>query len=386
MSDLSPDLLLGATDFGINSRYELLFLSDGTIYFSDLHGSNLKLSGPPTLISFFRRIDAGENPSRVLADIEAVQGSDHAARVRMTFAQLVDEGIYRRKLSLAPASITTAKLKRFRAQLDWLVDIGGENKACRAFERIATSSIACIGLGGAGSLCAMMLAAFGIGKLTLVDGDEVAESNLVRQMFYTVDYAIQRRKKADVLAARVLQLTSYTCPVAISRNLQSLEQTRSIVRGHDLVIMTADAPRILINRVVNDACIAEQVPLISSFFGQIGPLFVPGYSHCFACLESTWRAEAGREHDMVVEALQVRPTREYPSMVSGPVQTADALFLEAVAFITELLEPLTFGAILRLRRLSQDRELIKLSERCSKCGLFEDSPWSSFVQRESRLP
>jgi hypothetical protein len=97
-------------------------------------------------------------------------------------------------------------------------------------------------------------------------------------------------------------------------------------------------------------------------------MYVPGRSPCFTCLESTWRQEAGDEYDMVVEALQVRPTREYPSLISGPVQVADAMFLESLALITNAFVPQTLGAVIRLNRFSQERREVRLQTKCKVCG------------------
>ena len=52
-----------------------------------------------------------------------------------------------------------------------------------AVERIAASHVAVFGLGGVGGSAAEALARGGVGKLTLIDGDTVALSNLNRQAF-----------------------------------------------------------------------------------------------------------------------------------------------------------------------------------------------------------
>src|SRR5437764_11726349 len=54
------------------------------------------------------------------------------------------------------------------------VGLGGQKKIC-------ASSVLCIGAGGLGSPIAMYLAAAGIGKIGIVDFDQVDFSNLQRQ-------------------------------------------------------------------------------------------------------------------------------------------------------------------------------------------------------------
>ena len=51
-----------------------------------------------------------------------------------------------------------------------------------AMEVLAQKHVAVFGLGGVGSFCAEALARAGVGALTLVDDDTVAESNLNRQL------------------------------------------------------------------------------------------------------------------------------------------------------------------------------------------------------------
>ena len=48
-------------------------------------------------------------------------------------------------------------------------------------ERLWRSSVAVFGIGGVGSHCAQALARSGVGRLLLVDGDSVSETNLNRQ-------------------------------------------------------------------------------------------------------------------------------------------------------------------------------------------------------------
>ncbi|MBQ5348533.1 MAG: ThiF family adenylyltransferase, partial [Phascolarctobacterium sp.] len=55
--------------------------------------------------------------------------------------------------------------------------IGQEN-----IEKLQAAHVAVVGLGGVGSYIAEALARSGVGALTLVDADEVASSNINRQL------------------------------------------------------------------------------------------------------------------------------------------------------------------------------------------------------------
>lgn len=74
--------------------------------------------------------------------------------------------------------------------------LGGEG-----VERLARASVAVFGLGGVGSFTAEALARAGIGRLVLVDGDVVDETNLNRQLVAL--RSTVGLPKAEVMARRV---------------------------------------------------------------------------------------------------------------------------------------------------------------------------------------
>lgn len=70
--------------------------------------------------------------------------------------------------------------------------------------RLARAHVAVFGLGGVGSWCAEALARCGVGALTLIDEDTVAESNLNRQIEALGSTIGQ--SKAEAMARRVLDI------------------------------------------------------------------------------------------------------------------------------------------------------------------------------------
>ena len=67
-----------------------------------------------------------------------------------------------------------------------------------ALERLAAAHVCVVGIGGVGSWAAEALARSGVGRLTLIDLDHVAESNLNRQV-HALDATVGQAK---VLAMR----------------------------------------------------------------------------------------------------------------------------------------------------------------------------------------
>ncbi len=75
-----------------------------------------------------------------------------------------------------------------------------------AVEKLSSSHVAVFGLGGVGGYVTEALARSGVGKLTLVDSDVVAPSNINRQIIATLDTIGE--KKTEVMKRRVLSINS----------------------------------------------------------------------------------------------------------------------------------------------------------------------------------
>ena len=74
-----------------------------------------------------------------------------------------------------------------------------------AMERLQRSHVAVFGLGGVGSWCAEALCRAGIGELTLVDLDDVSESNINRQA--AALHSTVGMKKAEATALRLKDIS-----------------------------------------------------------------------------------------------------------------------------------------------------------------------------------
>lgn len=96
-----------------------------------------------------------------------------------------------------------------------------------------------IGIGGVGSWAVEALARGGIGKLTLIDYDTIAVSNINRQL-HTLDSTLDL-KKAQVMANRVREINP-DCDVTVIDdfiNMQNMEEYLS--RRYDYVIDAIDS-------------------------------------------------------------------------------------------------------------------------------------------------
>ena len=116
---------------------------------------------------------------------------------------------------------------------------GGINRlyGAEALTRLAQSHAVVIGIGGVGSWAAEALARSGLGRLTLVDLDHVAESNFNRQL-HALEPSLGQAK-VDAMAARIAQINPQ-CEVRCVDDFLTPENVTEII-GSDSQTLVLDA-------------------------------------------------------------------------------------------------------------------------------------------------
>jgi len=150
-------------------------------------------------------------------------------------------------------------------------------------KRLKAASILCIGTGGLGSPIALYLAAAGIGRLGLVDGDVVDFSNLQRQILHgTKDVG---RKKLNSARDRIREVNP-NVQVDLYDTFFTSENAREIVEPYDIVIDGTD--NFPTRYLSNDVCVFTKKPNIYGsifrFEGQCS-VFAPNLGGpCYRCM------------------------------------------------------------------------------------------------------
>jgi molybdopterin/thiamine biosynthesis adenylyltransferase len=171
-------------------------------------------------------------------------------------------------------SFTDEELDRYARHLV-LREIGGPGQ-----QKLKASSVLVVGAGGIGSPAALYLAAAGVGRIGLVDMDEVAVSNLQRQILF--DARDLGEPKVEAGARRLAALNPHTAVEPLSLRLDETN-ARALVSAYDVVLDGTDdfATRFC----VNAACVAEGKPLVSAALGRwTGQLGVFAGRPCWRCL------------------------------------------------------------------------------------------------------
>ncbi|UWQ80380.1 ThiF family adenylyltransferase [Leisingera sp. S132] len=142
-----------------------------------------------------------------------------------------------------------------------LPEVGAEGQA-----RLARAHVLVVGAGGLGCPVLQFLGGAGVGRITVMDGDVVEESNLHRQVLYsTADIGLPKAQAArqQVLAANPgLQVTAQV------RRLDAANAVQ-MVAAADLVVDAADS--FAVSYILSDECLRQGKVLISaSALGQSG--------------------------------------------------------------------------------------------------------------------
>lgn len=149
-------------------------------------------------------------------------------------------------------------------------------------EALKRARVLVVGLGGLGCPAAIYLAAAGVGKLLLVDGESVELSNLNRQVLHW---------KADVGRPKVRSAIEKLRQLNPSIEVEGIplevspENVSGLVKEADLVVDGMDNYRTRF--LVNEACIRNNKPFVhAAVYGFEGQLFtvIPGKGPCLRCV------------------------------------------------------------------------------------------------------
>lgn len=149
--------------------------------------------------------------------------------------------------------------------------------------KLLESSILVVGVGGLGSPAALYLAAAGVGRLGLVDGDDVELSNLQRQVLHgTRDIG---RPKVESAAETLADINPDTT-VQLHGTRLSRENVWDLVSDHDVVLQCSD--NFETRYLVNDAAYFAGKPVVDAsifrFEGQATVLHPAAGGPCYRCI------------------------------------------------------------------------------------------------------
>ena len=228
-------------------------------------------------------------------------------------------------------------------------------------ERLQASRVLIVGLGGLGCPAALYLAAAGVGKLLLADGDAVELSNLQRQIAHSSnDIGTNKaRSAATAIAALNPEVELEVIPEALTEEVMP-----ELLQRVDLVVDATD--NFPVRFALNRACIGAGVPLVSAAAvrseGQVAVFDPVRGGPCYHCLY---------EEGSAATALSCSDSGVLAPVV-GVIGSLQAM--EALKVLTGFGEPLR-GKLLLLDLRTMDIRQLALPPRpdCPACAHLRDA-------------
>jgi tRNA A37 threonylcarbamoyladenosine dehydratase len=127
-------------------------------------------------------------------------------------------------------------------------------------DRLAEAHVVVLGLGGVGSFAAEALARAGVGRLTLVDGERIEETNVNRQL-HALDGELGRFK-ADALAERLHRAAPDARIDAVSEFYGEESAARLVPPAASFVVDAMDTVVAKLHVVAR--CLDERIPVVTA--------------------------------------------------------------------------------------------------------------------------
>ena len=150
-------------------------------------------------------------------------------------------------------------------------------------KKLLGSCVLIVGVGGLGSPIAIYLAALGIGKIGIVDKDNVEISNLSRQIIFTTNDV--KKKKSNMAIKKLKKINPDIQLQSFNKKL-TIKNINRIAKNFDIMVDGSDNFRTRF--LVNDYCLKNKKILvsgaISKFDGQVYTFnFSKKRSPCLRC-------------------------------------------------------------------------------------------------------
>ncbi len=185
--------------------------------------------------------------------------------------------------------LTPGERERYDRQI-MIGEIGQEGQ-----ERLKRSRVVIAGAGGLGSPIALYLTAAGIGMIRILDHDQVALSNLNRQVLHWEEDI--GRKKVDSARTKLSKLNSAAEIEAITETITE-ENVSRLVDGCDAIVDAMD--NIPTRYILNRCAIEKNIPFfhgaVNGFEGRVMTI-IPGETACLRCM---YRGPAPQEKFPVI--------------------------------------------------------------------------------------
>ena len=252
-------------------------------------------------------------------------------------------------VAVAVRALTPQQVQRFSRHII-MPQVGSMGQ-----RKLMNASVLLVGAGGLGSPLAMYLAAAGVGKIGIVDFDDVDITNLHRQLLHGMGDI--GRLKVDSAADTIREINPDAEIVKINKHINS-ENAMEIAEDFDILIDGTD--NFPTRYLINDLGVLMNKPVVHGsifmFDGQV-TTFLPGQG-CYRCLYP-----APPPPGMVPSCAEAGVLGVLPGIVGSLMAT------EAIKLILGVGKPLV-NRLLMVDALDMDMRTVKIRKdpNCPACG------------------
>jgi molybdopterin-synthase adenylyltransferase len=237
-------------------------------------------------------------------------------------------------------------------------------------KKLQQVSVTLIGVGGIGNWIALNLVGLGIKKIRLIDHDVIEESNLTRQVLFS-EYDVGQLKVK--IAEKELKKRNSSVIIESSTENVNENNIARLIEGTDFVVLSADRPFFVIQKLLNQNCISLNIPLLNVGYaagdGMMGPLVIPRSSACLDCAgyfkNSNYYFTKSNEAEEFSEHFRA------PSFVCLNSLISCMASYEIVKFFLNLGECISINHAIRINPLDFSIQKIycERNEKCKTCQI-----------------
>lgn len=238
-----------------------------------------------------------------------------------------------------------------------------ESWGLRTQRKLKTKTVTIVGAGALGTVSSALLAKAGVGRIKIIDFDEVDVVNLSSQlMHWDKDVG---KKKTYSLSEKLRAMNPFIEVIEINEKLNE-NNAEKLLSDTDIVIDATD--NLIARDIINKTCVKKEIPFIHAgirgFYGQV-MIVIPGVTPCLSC---------------IFKDMSSGP-RGCPVIIPHVSLLASIQALEAIKLLTGLGEP-AIGHLILVDGLSLDIEKIKIDRnpRCPVCAKVKPSRKYEFTR------
>ncbi len=355
------------------------FTADDAIHFR-LAGNLISLEDPDgKVLALLKLLDGTREPAEICLELQARYPDLTAGDVREAIADL-DESRLIQDSGDVGQDLDADAHERWSRNFGFFETYASLDTSTYEFQRrIRDTKIAVLGIGGVGTHMVLDLVAVGFTDVRILDFDTVELSNLNRQVLYGERFIGQ--PKVAIAAERARDFNSGIHLEAEQARLDSADDVYRVVHDRDIVIGTADNPKLDIEHWLNEGCVRAGAALISggvvtqcAFLSTI----VPGVSGCLRCCydaagEDDPTTRMVRQDLLATQARGERFAEDYAAFNGLVVLLAAQMVGEAVRLASRVTPPLTVGRLIEMSFDDPRPQVTESFKRRDDCPVCQDA-------------